>query len=300
MEIRNLETFLRVVSDGSYSKAALSLGVSQPAVSARLGALEEQLGQFLFERQGNTMVVSAAGKRLLPYAESMVQLVKDAELAVSDPSGLTRSPVVRLGANAVVSAGPLARWLTPILEDAARGGPRVDVHVDATPGLMQALFSGVVQVALVNSRLATHQATTLWTRQFPMVMVASTDHALAGESVRLADLSGELFVSHEVGPSANEIGAMSTRLGSELDVLVRTNSADVMKRLIRRGTAIGLLPGPVVEDELALGTLREIAIEDYTPEPWDMALVRWSDRWLPASVAVFAELLVHQLEASRT
>jgi DNA-binding transcriptional LysR family regulator len=298
MELRGLETFLKIVAEGTYSKAAIALGISQPAVSARMTALEQEVGQLLFERRGNLMVISAAGRRLLPYAEQAVQLIDDAVRATAHPADQRRETTIRLGANTAVAAGPLSRWLEPVINEWGDGGPRIDLHVDATPGLMQALFSGVVQLALVNPRLAAHQTTPLWSHVFPLALVASPDHPLAGRSITVQELVAERMITQEIGPSANQITAISTLLGTELDVVVRTNSADVIKRLVRRDVGIGLLPGPVVEEEIAAGTLVVIPIEDYSPEPWEVALVRWSDRWLPSSLAVFAERLSHQLETA--
>ncbi|HEV2732138.1 MAG TPA: LysR family transcriptional regulator, partial [Terriglobales bacterium] len=78
MEIDQLETFIAVATFGGFHRAAEALRVSQPAVSARIKALEESLGSTLFARSRNALTLSEAGRILRPYAE---QLLKTASLA---------------------------------------------------------------------------------------------------------------------------------------------------------------------------------------------------------------------------
>src|SRR5246127_882766 len=75
VEFDQIETFLAVLTYGGFHKAAEALRVSQPAVSARIRALEESLGVTLFAREGNSLTLSAAGKALRPQAEQLLRQV---------------------------------------------------------------------------------------------------------------------------------------------------------------------------------------------------------------------------------
>ena len=291
MDFKHLETFLRVVSTGGYTRAAVSLGVSQPTVSARVSALEAELGEALFEREGNAMVLSSAGMRLVPFAEELVQVTEQARHAVAASTGSSPSTVIRIGANTTTASGPLPGWLSRF-HRLTEGRTRTDVHVNATPGLMQALHAGTVQVAFVNPRLAHHQSTVLWTKEYPIHLYARADHPLAGRSIMLDELAKETFVSLELGPAANQIRAISSLLGTEVQVITRTNSTEVVKSLILGGHAIGLLPEPAAQVDVATGHLAIIDIEDYAPDPWDISLVRWSDRSLTSVVSRFVDFVI--------
>src|ERR1700721_4190733 len=82
MQIDQLETFLAVGTYGGFHRAAAALRISQPAVSARIRALEDSLGVKLFTRTGGTLTVSAAGKALRPHAEQLLRDVSKARQAV--------------------------------------------------------------------------------------------------------------------------------------------------------------------------------------------------------------------------
>jgi len=73
MELDQVETFLAVVTYGGFHRAADALRVSQPAVSARIGALEDSLGTRLFERGPRGLSLSPAGKALRPHAEQLLR-----------------------------------------------------------------------------------------------------------------------------------------------------------------------------------------------------------------------------------
>jgi DNA-binding transcriptional LysR family regulator len=99
MDTGLLKTFLAIARQRSFSKAAAELHRTQPAISRRIGLLERELGVPLFERGGGELVLSQAGRVLLPFAERALAAIRDAEDAVRD----LRQP----------NAGPLSlgdRW----------------------------------------------------------------------------------------------------------------------------------------------------------------------------------------------
>src|SRR3989441_4369394 len=86
MEIPQVEAFLAVGTFGGFRRAAAALRLTQPAVSARIRALEDSLSVRLFERgrQGHGLALSAAGRALRPHAEQLLQAVALARQAVHD------------------------------------------------------------------------------------------------------------------------------------------------------------------------------------------------------------------------
>jgi DNA-binding transcriptional LysR family regulator len=84
MEIGQLEAFDRVARDGNFTRAAESLGLTQPAVSTRISLLEAELGGELFERRGRSLILTPLGERFLPYAQRILALRDDGMQAVKD------------------------------------------------------------------------------------------------------------------------------------------------------------------------------------------------------------------------
>src|SRR3989440_12903773 len=84
VEIDQVETFLAVATFGGFHRAAEALRVSQPAVSARIKALEESLGVSLFARSRSGLTLSEAGRTLRPYAEQLLRTASLARQAVHE------------------------------------------------------------------------------------------------------------------------------------------------------------------------------------------------------------------------
>jgi len=115
MDIYQLKTFVRVARSGSITRASEELFLSQPAVSAHIKSLEDELGMALFERNARGMALTTAGEQLLPKAELLLQmhqsLLADAKALRAGISGR-----LRLGSNRAPSAPLLGKLLTRLGE----------------------------------------------------------------------------------------------------------------------------------------------------------------------------------------
>ena len=93
MTIVQLETFLKITEAGSFTAASNMLGYAQSTVTTQIKQLEEELNCLLFERLGKNIVLTLEGKRLLIYAQKMLQLEREILLEVpksEDPTGILR------------------------------------------------------------------------------------------------------------------------------------------------------------------------------------------------------------------
>src|SRR5438067_3391110 len=124
MQLAQVESFLEVARRGSVSRAAEALFVTQPSLTARLLALENELGEQLFVRSRQGMRLTDAGRALLPHAERALRAVRDGRQAVleSHSGG---------GGQLLIAAAPAVSTyiLPPLLEQFAATYPRVDVAV---------------------------------------------------------------------------------------------------------------------------------------------------------------------------
>jgi LysR family transcriptional regulator, nitrogen assimilation regulatory protein len=93
MDLKQIETFVRVAEHGSFSRAAVVLRVAQPALSRQVGALESELRQRLFDRNGRGVTLTPAGRRLFAHGIGILQQVERARLDLEDHRG---APVGRL------------------------------------------------------------------------------------------------------------------------------------------------------------------------------------------------------------
>jgi DNA-binding transcriptional LysR family regulator len=146
MELRQLEYFVAVVEEASFTKAAARVHVAQPGVSAQVRRLEAELGEPLLDRSGRTVRPTDAGAAVLPYARAALEAVSGARVAVEELTGLLRG---RVAVGMVVACGVLD--LPDLLADFHRAHPRVEITLSEANSdeLVDAVRSGALDLALI-------------------------------------------------------------------------------------------------------------------------------------------------------
>ncbi len=141
-----LRVFVTVVEEGGVGRAALALGITQPAVSQYLRALEEQVGHPLFERQGRHLVLTRVGEALLPEARRVVQALEEFQ-RVSQAMGRLEMGEITLGASTT-----MATYVVPfLLKKFHEAHPGVRVHLESgsSERLAERLLMGELELAIV-------------------------------------------------------------------------------------------------------------------------------------------------------
>lgn len=141
MDIYQLKSFVTVAAEGSITKASELLFLSQPAVSAHIKALEDELGLQLFSRTTKGMSLSAQGLALVTKAQQMLQLQKELLLDAKRLKGELHGSI-RLGSN----RGSGAKWLGLLLNQLALNYPqlKVDISYGSSAEIQQAILSGTI------------------------------------------------------------------------------------------------------------------------------------------------------------
>ena len=128
MELSQLETFLMVVSERSFSRAAARLHRTQPAISQVIRKLEEEFGEQLFERSSRDGTLTAAGEVLREYAERLLRLRNEAVSALEEVRSLERGRLT-LAANEYTCL-----YLLPVLAEFRRLHPMIRISVQRSAG----------------------------------------------------------------------------------------------------------------------------------------------------------------------
>jgi DNA-binding transcriptional LysR family regulator len=264
MDSEALRTFVAIHRSGGITRASETLFRSQPAVSRRLALLEKELGIPLFERVPGGLVLSEAGQALLPYAETALAALRDAEAAVQ---GLRSAA----GPLAVALVGTLASSrLTAVLRRFAQQHPKIDLR-------LRTATSDEV------SELVRRAEVTLGLRYGPdlapelhcevlfaerQVIAAAPDHRLAGaRDLVLSALGSERWIAFPYNPARPEaanrnVGLVFGRAGVTDAQILRIDSLTAQKRLVEAGFGIALVPDSSVQEELAAGSLVVLDITD--------------------------------------
>ncbi len=247
MDTQSLVAFVEVAEGGSFTQAAERLHLSQPAISKRITALEQQIGQPLFDRVGRTVSLTDAGHTLLPYAHKTLQDIEDARRALAQLGGAVGG---RLSIGTSHHIG--LHRLPPVLGQFTRDFPLVDldIHFMDSEVACQAVLAGKLEIGIVT--LPTLPLPQLQSRRVwpdPLVVVAAPDHPLA----RRRDITLQQLAEHPaVLPDAATythriVTAALESQGVRPHVRLATNYLETLKMLAGVGLGWSVLPESMLD-----------------------------------------------------
>lgn len=258
MDIDGLQTFVAIAELGSFTRAAQRLHRSQPAISRRLGLLEQELGAPLFERLRGRARLTEAGHAFRRHAEAALAALKDGRDAVRDlQDGLG-------GSISLALVGTLADTrIVDTLRRFCRHAPavRLELRTASSAEVTDLVRRGEVTLGLryfapEGGDLAIHPAGAE-----AMLVVASPDHRLAGRRLRdVGMLRGERWIGFppvrgERDSSGHLLMRQLVRAGLDQADVTLIDSLTAQKRLAQAGFGLALVPESSVRDELRQGLL---------------------------------------------
>ena len=264
MELSQLETFLTVAREGSFSNAARALHRTQPAVSQVIARLEETLGQPLFDRSSRRVVLTDAGQALLEHAERLLNLRRAALADLEDVRAL------RAGRLAVAANELTCIYLLPVLDEFRRLYPAVRVTVQRALAsqIPSAVLDYAVDMGVVTYRPDDPGVRSIAVYKDELAFVVPPSHPLAREKeVRIQRLAQESFVAHHVdSPYRQKVLDTFKRHKVALQMPVEMPTIDAIKRFVAMGNGVALLPAITVEHEVAHGQLVRVLVRELTVE----------------------------------
>ncbi|MFL5299465.1 MAG: LysR family transcriptional regulator, partial [Anaeromyxobacteraceae bacterium] len=251
-----LAAFVEVVRRGSVTGAARALFVTQPALTARLNALERTVGTPLLVRRRGGVRMTEAGRAFLPYAERALQAVAEGRTAVSELEHGAAGNVA-ICASPIVSTYALPTILKRFAE--TRPGVQVAVRTGHSEEMIELVKRDEVAVGLLRSfNDAAVEQFTLYEDE--LVLVVHAAHP-SGDVVRLADLAEEQFVLFDRASSYHELtNAMFLEAGIAPRSVMELDNVDSAKKMVALGLGIAFLPHVAVADEMRSGTLRIVEL----------------------------------------
>lgn len=255
MNLKNTETFIWAANLGSFTAAADRLGATQPAVSARIAALEEELGVKLFERSGRRSQLTSAGQDLLPRAERYVALAAEIRESVGDRDVLRG--LVRLG-----TAETLVHdWLPDLVKrlHTEHPGVSLEVHVDLSVNLREQLVARELDIAFLLGPVSEPTMANQELCRYEMVWVASPRMDLPDGRLSLADLAQQPIITflRQTRPHI-EIRRALSRPDLPTPRISGSSSVATMVRMAEDGVGIAAVPLEIVRKQVNGGQLRLI------------------------------------------
>ena len=239
--LRQVQMFETVARLGSYSKAAVELGVSQPAVSVQVQELEKELGTDLFERAGRRSRLTEIGTAFYPRAARILAAVEESLVEVDSFLGLERG---RVRAGAIESMG---LYLLPSsMREFGESHPGIDLEltIETPDEIAAGLRSGRMDIGFGDRSLADEASIeSIELRVVEFVVITSREHPLAlQQKVPAAKLAGETFiVEGDASPSMWGLEWLASRVdGDGPNVGMQVTSCDALKRMVRANLGIAV------------------------------------------------------------
>ena len=263
LQVAQLEAFVAVERAGSISAAAEELFVGQPAVTARIQALERALGAPLFVRGRSGSRSTEAGRALLPYAQRAITAIAGARQAVGDVVG---GPGGRLtiGAAPAVSTYVLPAMLHRFQEE----HPRVQLSVRSghSEEVLGMVLREEVEVGLM--RPIQHPdifSTPLYDDELVLVVHRRHEFARRGE-IGMAQIATEHLILFDRTSSYHELtSSIFRQAGINPRGYLEVDNIDAAKRMVEQRLGIALLPLTSVEAEIGSGRLAPVTVSDMPP-----------------------------------
>ena len=260
MDLSQMETFLAVAEERSFSRAAVRMHRTQPAISQVIRKLEEETGEVLLDRAARDGALTAAGETLREYALRMLALRREAESALRELRSLERGQLV-LAANEYTCL-----YLLPVLDAFRRQYPGVDVSVQRSLAsrIPEGLTLRNFEMGMVSFRADVERFRSIAVYSDMLMLVVYPEHRLAGvERVSIGELGEEGFVAHNVAsPLRRQVIEAFERHRRPLNIHVELPTIEAIKRFVAMGDGIALLTRLTVQRELETGELVAVAVDE--------------------------------------
>ncbi|HEX8144416.1 MAG TPA: LysR substrate-binding domain-containing protein [Pyrinomonadaceae bacterium] len=263
MELTQLEFFLAVVQEGSFSKAAERVYRTQPAVSIAVRRLEEEVGAPLFERSQKTPVLTEAGELIYDYAKRILALRDQARNVVTELRSLERGRV-RIGANESTSLYLLPHLILDYREQ--HPNVKVEIYRHVSERLPLEVLDRNVDFALLAFEPVDRDLESFPILRDELVLIMQPEHPLAKhDSVTVEELGNEPFLAHNVKTTSRfKVVEVFAQHHTPLNITLELATVETIKRFVQLKIGLAFVPRMCVQEELERGTLATIPVKGLT------------------------------------
>jgi len=272
MADRRLQVFHTVARLLSFTKAAETLHMTQPAVTFQIRQLEEYFNTRLFDRTHNRISLTAAGQQVFQYADQILSLYSEMDSKVRELTGDV-SGVLLIGASTTI-----AEYVLPsLLGEFKERCPDINIRlsVSNSVGVVHMVENNSVDVGIVESPISNKNLIVEVCWHDNLVVICPPDHELAGKSTVPINSMVEMpFICREEGSGTREficdyLGQNSLNL-DDLNLSMEMGSPEAVKSAVEAGLGISIVSKATVAKEIRLGTLKAIPLDPPLERPFSI------------------------------
>ncbi len=292
MDFDQLHTFREIVRLKSFSKAAQTCYRTQPAISAQVRQIEQELNTALFERFGSRISLTTAGKIFADYAAQMLDLLRQAKDTISELERNPRGELV-IAANEATCIYVLPR----VFAEYQNLFPAVQLQVDRSYGsrVMEAVLENVADFGLTQLPVEEKRLQVVHIHRDEIRLIVPARHPLAEhQAVYAADLLEFQLLLPKSGTTRARLNTWFELVEDDLRVSMELDSTEMLKRFVMAGLGIAFLAVSNCRDEIAAGKLRSIPL---APEPMirRVGLIYRKDKALSKAALGFIQVVLDNL-----
>jgi len=291
MDLDQLHTFLEIVRLKSFSKAAQTCYRTQPAISAQVRQLEQELNTTLFERLGTKISLTTAGKIFAEYAEQILDLRRRAQDTINELDRVPRGELV-IAANEATCI-----YVLPLVfSEFKKKFPNVQLSVDRSYGarVVEAVLNNLADFGITQLPVQEKKLQVASIHSDEIVLLLPAKHPLAmKKSVTPRELSGYQLLLPKTGTTRARLDAWLEPVEDELKISMELDSTEMIKRFVMAGLGLSFLAASHCREEVASGKLTCVSL---APEPMlrKVALIYRKDKALSKAALGFIQVILEQ------
>lgn len=288
MELKNINTFLKVVEQQSFSKAAAQIGYTQSTVTIQIQTLEKELGVSLFDRFNKSIRLTPQGEQFLTYAREL------SELADAAVESFQETDVLRGSLHIAMAPSICTTFFPDILALYHARYPEVLLKVDTngTEQLFHKLNHNEVDfVYTFDHRIYRKEQVIELEHEEQVCFVCPPDHPLRDKRVSLEELAKEPLLLSEPGMSYREdLEQLMAEHSLELHPVLELSQTQMLMDLVKKGSGISFLPAYVIREAVYNKELAVLDIPECNISEWRQVL-RHRDKKMTPQMGAMIEIL---------
>ncbi len=263
LSLHKLEIFAIAAQEGSFSKAAERLYMTQSAISQHIGDLERSLGTKLFERGRRGVRLTSSGALLIDYTQRILNLIAEAENAITDVENLT-SGQMDIGATPGINVYLLPAWMQVFQQ--RYPNLTISMHTDITPRIVTSVLNRQLDIGFVEGELDEGKnalLNTLFLQKIPLYVIVGQGNALwNAKTIPLVELNKQPFIMRQQNSQTRIwLDQLLAQHGLHPVIVGKFDNPESIKQAVISGMGITILPEYAIVNERQNGLIRTLPVD---------------------------------------
>ena len=295
MDFDQLETFVEVAKLSSFSRAAERRFRTQPAISAQIRTLEDEVGARLLDRSGGKVAVTAAGKVFLQYAQETLEQRRVVLIALAEMQRVPRGEIV-----VAANEGTCLHILPEVFAEFKRQYPNVAVGVKRLEHskILETIVENSCDFGVVSTPVNDKRLTVVVIHRDELVVITPPGHPLAARGkAKIAETAEYPLLLPKLGRTRDALENIFEEHGVKPTISMELDSSELLKRFVAAGIGVGFIARSNVVEDLQAKVLAAVEIADAAIQR-DLALVFRKDKALSRAALAFIDIAVKHKTAA--